>query len=247
MVHSELQKYYLDAMGIERWVKRERKLIDSPSTSSESPMGDIQSKSTLLSKPITISQSTFIETEVDTINSLNQLAKEVSQCIRCPLHQGRTNTVFSRGNANAELMIIGEAPGFYEDKQGLPFVGKAGALLNQMLLSIGFTEETVYIANVLKCRPPNNRDPSVDEIEQCKSYLNEQIKLIKPKLILGLGRFASQFLTKKTSPLSQARQKMHTYEQTPCLISYHPAYLLRNPKDKKKSFMDLIQVRRFFD
>ncbi|WED44126.1 uracil-DNA glycosylase [Legionella cardiaca] len=176
---------------------------------------------------------------------LLQLTQEVASCARCILCKTRTQTVFARGNPLAKLMIIGEAPGFYEDKQGLPFVGKAGMLLNQMLLSVGLTEQGVYIANVLKCRPPENRDPRPEEIIQCSSYLTRQIELIKPYLILALGRFAGQFLINKVSPLNQLRQKVHHYNNTPFIVSYHPAYLLRNPLDKKKAYADLLTVKQF--
>lgn len=192
----------------------------------------------------------WIVREKKSINAedpLIRLARDVAQCIRCPLHQSRTNTVFSRGNPQAKFMIIGEAPGFYEDKQGLPFVGKAGALLNQMLFSIGFDESMVYIANVIKCRPPNNRDPHQEEVNQCKHYLNSQIELIKPQVILGLGRFAAHFLINKALPMRQAREKIYDYQGIPCMITYHPAYLLRNPKDKKKAYTDLLRIQRFLE
>lgn len=176
---------------------------------------------------------------------LSLLAEEVAVCTRCPLHKTRKQTVFFRGSWNAKLMIIGEAPGFYEDQQGLPFVGKAGGLLNNMLQSINIPAEEVYIANVLKCRPPDNRDPQVDEIAQCSSYLARQIELIQPHLILALGRFAGQFLLKKPLPLKQLRSTIHIYNQIPFMVSYHPAYLLRNPADKKKSYLDLLDVQKF--
>lgn len=207
---TELQAYYLETMGIERWVLRQK-----PSTTSKS--------------------------------QLDQLTQMVAKCTRCPLHQSRTNTVFSRGNPQAQFMIIGEAPGYHEDKQGRPFVGKAGMLLDRMLHSIGLDENKAYIANVLKCRPPENRDPKAEEITQCRSYLDQQIELIQPKLILGLGRFAAQFIINKTLPLAQARQKIYTYQGIPCMISYHPAYLLRNPKDKKKAYFDLLRVKGYLE
>ncbi|WP_028389489.1 uracil-DNA glycosylase [Legionella fairfieldensis] len=178
-------------------------------------------------------------------NSLLQLANEVAACTRCSLHKTRSQTVFARGNAQAKLMIIGEAPGFYEDKQGLPFVGKAGGLLNQMLSSVGMGEEDVYIANVLKCRPPDNRDPAPEEIVHCSAYLTRQIELVKPRLLLALGRFAGQFLLNKALPLNQLRKTIHCYKNIPFMVSYHPAYLLRNPKDKKKSYADLLAVKHF--
>ncbi|QRN03915.1 uracil-DNA glycosylase [Legionella sp. MW5194] len=175
---------------------------------------------------------------------LKQLMTAVASCRRCPLADTRTNTVFSRGNPAAKLMIIGEAPGFYEDKQGKPFVGKAGLLLDRMLKSIGLDEQQVYIANVLKCRPPDNRDPMADEIDQCRDYLVQQIELVSPAVLLALGRFAGQFLMGKTTPLNQMRAKLHSYHAIPFLVTYHPAYLLRNPKDKKHAFSDLLLVKQ---
>ncbi len=176
---------------------------------------------------------------------LAELTKRVSSCTRCPLHQSRTQTVFSRGNPHAKLMIIGEAPGFHEDKQGQPFVGKAGGLLNRMLISIQLTENDVYIANVLKCRPPDNRDPNIEEIEQCSEYLVQQIKAVQPKLIFAVGRFAAQSLLKQPSlTLTNMRGKVHRYLETPVIVSYHPAYLLRNPNDKKKAYQDLLFLKK---
>lgn len=176
--------------------------------------------------------------------NMTQLAAEVSSCVRCPLHKTRTQTVFARGNPQAKLMIIGEAPGFHEDKQGLPFVGKAGGLLNRMISSIGLTTDDIYIANVLKCRPPNNRDPLPEEINQCCDYLAQQIAIVAPKLILAVGRFAGQFLLKATLPLNKMRGKLHEYQGTPVLVSYHPAYLLRNPVDKRNAYEDMLVVKR---
>lgn len=178
---------------------------------------------------------------------LMQLEKKVSSCVLCPLSKTRSQTVFARGNAKAPLMIIGEAPGFYEDKQGLPFVGKAGFLLNHMMKSIGMTESDFYIANVLKCRPPNNRDPFPEEIVHCSEYLTEQIKIVSPRLILALGRFAGQFLLKKNLALNQLRNQIYDYQNTPFLVTYHPAYLLRNPKDKRKAYSDLLAVKNWLN
>ncbi|KGP62947.1 DNA polymerase [Legionella norrlandica] len=175
---------------------------------------------------------------------LSDLAIEVASCTRCSLHKTRSQTVFSRGNPKAKLMIIGEAPGFYEDQRGQPFVGKAGGLLNKMIHCIDMTEEDVYIANVLKCRPPNNRDPILEEISQCSAYLAHQIKLIEPHLILALGRFAGQFLLDKPLSLKQLRNSLHRYGNIPFIVSYHPAYLLRNPSDKKKAYVDLLAVKK---
>lgn len=188
---------------------------------------------------------TWVSREDDTPKKkLVRLEAEVSACVRCPLHKTRTQTVFARGNPSAKLMIIGEAPGFYEDQQGEPFVGKAGVLLNKMLRSIGLSGEEVYIANVLKCRPPNNRDPQSEEISECCNYLSQQIALVAPKLILAVGRFAGQFLLSQTLSLAKMRNKIHSYQGLAVLVSYHPAYLLRNPADKKHAYSDLVLVKK---
>lgn len=176
-------------------------------------------------------------------NQLSELANQVANCTKCPLYQSRTHTVFARGNPKAKLMIIGEAPGFNEDKQGLPFVGRAGLLLNQMLVSIGLTEQDIYIANVLKCRPPENRDPRPEEINHCSHYLRTQIELVQPKLLLALGRFAAQYLYGEPMALNKLRGSIHTFQHIPFIVSYHPAYLLRRPGDKKKSYLDLRIVK----
>jgi uracil-DNA glycosylase len=165
----------------------------------------------------------------------------VAQCTACGLHKTRTQTVFGVGNRQADLMLIGEAPGFHEDKQGEPFVGRAGQLLNAMLQAIELERNTVYIANILKCRPPNNRDPLPEEVELCTSFLEKQIALIRPKLLVALGRIASHYLLNTKSSLGQIRSKIHTFGQlkTPLIVTYHPAYLLRNPSDKKKAYQDI--------
>ena len=177
--------------------------------------------------------------------SLESLEKDVVACIRCPLHECRTQTVFARGNPDASLMILGEAPGYHDDREGLPFVGKAGSLLNKMLNSIGLSEEDVYIANVLKCRPPDNRDPQTDEILQCREYLIQQIEYVMPKLILAVGRFSGGFLLGASSPLDQMRNKIHDYQGISVLVTYHPAYLLRAPTEKRKAWQDLQLLQQY--
>lgn len=177
-------------------------------------------------------------------NALEDVVAEVSHCTQCVLHQSRTQAVFARGNASAKLMIIGEAPGFYEDKAGEPFVGEAGQLLDKMLLSIGLCESDVYITNVIKCRPPDNRDPKPEEIAHCSRYLDQQIAMIKPDLMLALGRFAGHFLLKKVLPLGKMRGDVHHYDNIPVLVTYHPAYLLRNAPDKGKAYQDLLKVQQ---
>lgn len=175
------------------------------------------------------------------VDEWEALRTTVAQCTACGLDKTRTQTVFGVGNKKADLMLIGEAPGFHEDKQGEPFVGRAGQLLNAMLQAIGMERKDIYIANILKCRPPNNRDPQAEEVALCTPFLEKQIALIRPKLLLGLGRIAAHYLLNTKSSLSQLRGKTYTYGnlKTPLIVTYHPAYLLRNPRDKSKAFQDL--------
>ncbi|GJM07158.1 MAG: uracil-DNA glycosylase [marine bacterium B5-7] len=181
-----------------------------------------------------------------TQTTLPSLAEQVSQCEDCALCETRTQTVFGVGNPTADLLVVGEAPGFYEDKQGEPFVGKAGQLLDAMLKSIGLSRETIYIANVLKCRPPENRDPTPEEVAQCTPYLEKQVELIQPKIIVAVGRVAAHYLLQTTTPLSGMRQIEHTFRNTgiPLFVTYHPAYLLRNPADKRLAYQDLLQIQK---
>lgn len=157
----------------------------------------------------------------------------------------RTQTVFSRGNPQAKLMIIAEELGVDEDKQGLLFAAKAGSLLNQMIQSIGLSQKDIYITTVLKCSPPDNQDPTAEDIAQCMPCVMEQIALVAPTLLLVLGQFAGQIVVKKKSPLNQLRKTMHHYNSIPCLVSYHPDYLLRSPKDKKNAYRDLLQIKHY--
>lgn len=165
----------------------------------------------------------------------------VAACTACALHQSRTQTVFGTGNTAATLMIVGEAPGFHEDKQGEPFVGRAGQLLNAMIKTMGFERSDVYIANILKCRPPENRDPQANEAARCTPFLNQQINLVQPRVLLAVGRIAAHYLLNTKASLESLRGKQHVYGENhiPLIVTYHPAYLLRNPIDKKKAFIDL--------
>ena len=167
------------------------------------------------------------------------LEQAVRTCTKCALHATRTQTVFGVGSRAARWMFIGEAPGVDEDRQGEPFVGRAGQLLNAMLFAIGLKREEVFIANVLKCRPPGNRDPQPDEVAQCEPYLIQQIQLIQPRLIVALGRHAAHSLLKTEMPLSKLRGQRLSYHGTPLIVTYHPAYLLRTPTDKRKVWDDL--------
>jgi uracil-DNA glycosylase family 4 len=169
------------------------------------------------------------------------LQTEVSGCTNCPLHTSRTQTVFGVGSHSADWMIIGEAPGADEDRLGEPFVGKAGQLLNEMLRAVGLDREQVYIANILKCRPPGNRDPQADEVSACSAFLNRQVELIQPRLILAVGRIAAQNLLQQDLPVGRLRGSVHRFgrDDIPVVVTYHPAYLLRSPSQKRKAWVDL--------
>ena len=167
------------------------------------------------------------------------LAAAVRECRLCGLCATRTQTVFGSGDVRARLMVIGEAPGAEEDRQGEPFVGRAGGLLNSMLHAAGFARGEVYIANTVKCRPPNNRDPSAEEAERCLPYLRRQIELVAPDVILCVGRIAAQRLLGRDDTLARMRGRVHSFDSVPVVVTYHPAYLLRSPGEKRKSWADL--------
>lgn len=171
--------------------------------------------------------------------------EKVEGCTLCgELAAGRKNVVFGAGNRNARLMFIGEAPGYEEDQQGLPFVGAAGQLLTKIIESIGLTRQEVFIANVLKCRPPGNRQPKPDEILNCEPYLLKQIELIKPTIICALGTFAAQTLLKTGEAISRVRGRFHDFHGIKVMCTYHPAYLLRNPYDKRKVWEDMKMIKK---
>lgn len=173
------------------------------------------------------------------------LEAAVQACQACSLAQTRTQTVFGVGDRNADWLIVGEAPGAEEDRRGEPFVGQAGKLLDNMLAAIGLQRgDNVYIANVLKCRPPQNRDPHGEEVVKCDPFLKRQVELIQPKLIVALGRFAAQSLLETDASIGGLRGKQHSYNGVPVIVTYHPAYLLRNLPDKAKAWEDLCYARR---
>ena len=170
-----------------------------------------------------------------------ELQQQVKTCELCCLSTSRINTVFGSGNQQADWLFIGEAPGVEEDRQGQPFVGPAGQLLTAMIKAVGFERDQVYIANVLKCRPPDNRDPMGTEVQSCKSYLHQQISLIQPKIIIALGKFSAQSLLKSNHPVGKMRGVVHDYgeKKIPLVVTYHPAYLLRRPLEKRRAWKDL--------
>ena len=179
------------------------------------------------------------------------LAQAVAGCTTCGLHTTRTQTVFGVGNPEADWLIVGEAPGAEEDRQGEPFVGRAGKLLDNMLAAIGLDRKRAYIANILKCRPPNNRDPSPEEVVACEPWLHRQIALIRPRIILAVGRVAAQNLLHTDRPVGRLRGTTHWLEladlRMPVVVTYHPAYLLRSPLEKRKVWADLLRARALFE
>ena len=208
---------YLKAIGVENWQQR-RPLAAQPAAKSARAPAD----------------------------SWDAIGAEVAGCTRCGLHECRTRTVFGVGDRKARWLVVGEAPGADEDQQGEPFVGRAGQLLNSMLRGIGLEREQVFIANVLKCRPPNNRDPAPGEVAQCLPFLERQIALLKPAIMLAVGRIAAQNLLATETPIGKLRGNVHAFgsARIPLVVTYHPAYLLRSPTEKRKAWEDLKFARR---
>jgi DNA polymerase len=171
--------------------------------------------------------------------ALSTIVADLGDCTRCKLHRGRTNIVFGVGSPDTRLMFVGEGPGADEDEQGIPFVGRAGQLLTQIIKAMGFERDQVYIANVVKCRPPDNRNPEPDEIERCEPFLMRQIDIIKPAVIVALGKFAAQTLLRTTQPISRLRGQFHRIGDIRVMPTFHPSYLLRNPSAKREVWEDM--------
>jgi DNA polymerase len=221
---------YLEAIGIDVWVP---KRAPAPAVAPATPA----------------SARVRRELEPEAAEAWRVLRDEVSACARCPLHSTRTQGVFGVGDLGAEWLVIGEAPGAEEDRRGEPFVGRAGQLLDSMLRAIGLTRgDNVYIANILKSRPPGNRDPKPDEVSACMPFLKRQIALLRPRVILAVGRIAAQTLLATDAPLARLRGRVHSFGElaTPLVVTYHPAYLLRTPGDKRKAWEDLKFARGVF-
>lgn len=214
------RRAYLDALGIDVWTRRGTVI---------GPAADVAGRSA----------------EPGGLDWL-PLRQKVAACTLCALHKSRTQTVFGVGSETARCMIIGEAPGAEEDRQGEPFVGRAGKLLDEMLRAIGLQRSEVYIANVLKCRPPNNRDPTAEEAQHCRGYLERQIDLLNPRIILAVGRIAAQQLLDTDAPVGKLRGTVHSLRdgRLPVVVTYHPAYLLRSPSQKRKAWEDLCRARK---
>ncbi len=175
----------------------------------------------------------------DLPETLEQIGADLGECTRCQLHSNRTHIVFGEGNPAARVVLVGEGPGQEEDRLGRPFVGPAGRLLDRIIAAMGWRRTEVYICNVIKCRPPRNRDPQPDEIESCGSFLRRQLEAIRPQAILALGSFATQFLLSTQQPISRLRNRVHHFQGIPLVPTYHPAYLLRNPLQKRRVWEDV--------
>jgi uracil-DNA glycosylase len=220
---------YLDAMGVQVWQRRnpvnKEKEIEPLEDAASVPRQ-------AAGKSLSPAEKTL---------EWEQLATQVAGCTACALHCSRTQTVFGVGDREAQWLIVGEAPGADEDRQGEPFVGRAGQLLNGMLEALDLQRGQVYIANILKCRPPNNRDPLPEEVACCEPYLRRQVFLLQPRIILAVGRVAAQNLLRTSAPLARLRGRVHHYPDTtiPLIVTYHPAYLLRSPREKRRAWGDL--------
>jgi len=187
-----------------------------------------------------------ISTDYKMPSELKELREVVLNCNLCNLSKTRTNVVFGEGNPNSKIVFIGEAPGRDEDLQGKPFVGRSGQLLTKMIENVlNVKREEVYITNIVKCRPPQNRDPEIEEIESCKPYLLKQIDIIKPKIIVTLGRIAFKYLLNEEIPITKARGNIYNFNGIKVIPTYHPSYLLRNPSKKKEAFIDLKLIKEF--
>ncbi len=214
---------YLQSLGIDVWLPRADRMPAS------------------IAAPAPMAAPTVAPPQSGAAADWPALQTEVAACTRCALHRSRTNTVFGVGASSARWMVIGEAPGADEDAQGEPFVGRAGQLLTAMLKACGLERPEVFIANILKCRPPNNREPLPEEVRECLPYLTRQIARVRPQLILAVGRIAAQNLLATDLPLGRLRGQVHRYGalDTPLVVTYHPAYLLRSPGEKRKAWDDL--------
>src|SRR6516165_3407308 len=188
-------------------------------------------------------QSVIPITTSNDMTTLDSVRAEMGDCQRCKLAPKRTNLVFGSGNPGAELVFVGEAPGYDEDQQGLPFVGRAGQLLTKIIESINLKREDVYICNVLKCRPPDNRNPEPDEVASCNPFLKKQLATIRPKIVCCLGTFAAQTVLQTAAPISRLRGKFHDLDGIRVIATFHPAYLLRSPEKKRDVWEDMKQIR----
>jgi uracil-DNA glycosylase len=242
-VHPERRRHYLEALGIDLWVSRGAAAAQIVGATPQRPGAPAPAT------PAIVVATAAELAEGDGSTQWAALREEVRRCTRCPLHSTRTQGVLGVGPTRADWLVIGEAPGVEEDRRGEPFVGVAGQLLDAMLRAIGLDRRhNVYIANVLKSRPPNNRDPRPEEVEACLPYLLRQIALLRPRIMLAVGRIAAQNLLATDAPLGRLRGRVHYFGEfkTPLVVTYHPAYLLRTPADKRKAWEDLKFARSVY-
>ncbi|MGE5625891.1 MAG: uracil-DNA glycosylase [Bacillota bacterium] len=230
----------LQDLGITPWVPRHP---SKPRAAVQAPAA-----ATSPAAPVVVHSQEQLDGRAAAVAAMDWAALKaaVKSCTACGLRVGCTQTVFGVGDERAKWLFIGEAPGADEDKQGEPFVGRAGQLLNSMIAALGLKREDVYIANILKCRPPNNRDPAPSEAELCRPFLERQIALIQPRLIVALGRIAAQNLLNTETPIGKLRGAVHRLGSLPVVVTYHPAYLLRSPGEKRKAWVDLQLAMRSF-
>jgi DNA polymerase len=244
---------YLKALDIDVWERRDLPAANQPANQPASepasePATEPASDAGTLAPPAKTDVRPASSGTGIAAMDWETLVASVRACTLCPLHTTRTQGVFGVGNRNADWMVIGEAPGADEDRQGEPFVGRAGQLLNSMLRAIGLAREQVFIANILKSRPPNNRDPRPEEVRACLPYLFRQIELVNPTLILCVGRIAAQTLLETDVPIGKLRGTLHRIAgNRPMIVTYHPAYLLRSPGEKRKSWADLLLAMHTFE
>lgn len=217
---EQQRRAYLEAMGIDVWLPR----------STPEPVVETAAEEAAGSEAA--------------LPDWQELRSRVAACTRCALHKGRTQTVFGVGDERARWMLIGEAPGAEEDRRGEPFVGRAGKLLDEMLRAVGLERGEVYIANTVKCRPPGNRNPAAEEMATCRAYLDRQIQLVGPSIIIAVGKVAAQNLLDSDAPVGRLRGRRHLFADIPLVVTYHPAYLLRSPAQKRLVWEDLCLARR---
>ena len=237
---SALHHAYLDAMGVQLWQRRQ--VVQAAPQVPSSPTVQVADEPTV--NPI-LPVATLPPRPIRLPADWGELEMGVAHCQVCELHQQRTHAVLGAGSRSAAWMFVGEAPGADEDQQGEPFVGKAGQLFNLMLNALGLARQEVYMTNIVKCRPPGNRDPHVDELASCSGYLQQQVALVKPRIIVAVGRIAAHSLLHNDLAVGVLRGKEHRYgdAHTPVVVTYHPAYLLRAPHEKRKAWEDLLFAR----
>ena len=254
--HAKFRAFYLSEIGVHTPLPVDRTEVSDQTDDLIEPEGGVvapssvtaQSESVLSPTTLTTHASDApaargVESSAD-VGVLNEIAIQASSCTSCQLSEQRNSVVFGVGNPEADIVFIGEAPGRDEDLKGEPFVGRAGQLLDRMLASLGMDRSEVYIMNTVKCRPPNNRDPKPEEVEACGKWFDAQLKALSPKLICLLGRVAAQTVLETDAPLSAMRGKWHDYHGIPVQVMYHPAYLLRSPKQKHHAWNDLSALQQ---